>query len=63
MKLCLFSNGKNELNFKKLLTDSAISDNDICEMISESLSHKEKLHPEVDELLRLEENNMLTIGG
>ncbi len=63
MKLCLFSNGVNELNFKELLNDKSYSDEDICGFISESLLSKEKLHPDVDELLKLEENNMLSIGG
>ena len=63
MKLCLFSTGENELNFKELLNNPYLSDDDICDKISNSLYLKEKSHPEVDELLKLEENKMLSIGG
>jgi len=63
MKLCLFSSGENELNFKKLLNDSNISDEDISELIQEALQPKPKVHPDIAELIKLEENNMLNIGG
>ena len=63
MKLCLFSTGTAELNFKELLNNPGYFDDDICEVIFNSLYLKEKVHPGVEELLRLEENNMLSIGG
>ena len=63
MKLCLFSAGENELSFKKLLNDKNYSDDDICGFIENSLQLKKKVHPGIDELLKLEENNMLSIGG
>ncbi len=63
MKLCLFSTGEDELNFKDLLNNPAYSDNDICGLISNSLYNKKRIHPAAEELLKLEENNMLSIGG
>ncbi len=63
MKLCLFSAGENELSFKELLNDKNYSDDDICGFIENSLQLKKKIHPGIDELLKLEENNMLSIGG
>lgn len=63
MKLCLFSNGDNELKFKEILSNSEYSDEDICSMIEESLQFKPIIHPELDGLLKLQENNMLSIGG
>ena len=63
MKLCLFSNGENELNFKEILNNKIYSDDDICKMIKSSLQFKHKVHPDIEELINLEENNMLNIGG
>ena len=63
MKLCLFSTGTNELNFKQLLNDSKFSDENIGEMISNSLYLKKETHPSVEDLVKFEENNMLNIGG
>ncbi|HUX93124.1 MAG TPA: radical SAM protein, partial [Ignavibacteriaceae bacterium] len=63
MKLCLFSTGEDELSFKELLNNKDYSDDDICGLIETSLQLKKKIHPEVDELLKFEENNMLSIGG
>ena len=63
MKLCLFSTGENEINFKQLLTHNKYSDEEICEIIYEALQIKQEKHPEPEELSALEENNMLTLGG
>jgi|AP12_2_1047962.scaffolds.fasta_scaffold07963_3 GTP 3',8-cyclase / cyclic pyranopterin monophosphate synthase len=63
MKLCLFSNGENEINFKQLLSDGKYSDEEICEIIKDALQFKQEKHPEPEELAALEENNMLTLGG
>lgn len=62
MKLCLFSSGKNELNFKELLNSNA-DDDMICSEVESALKLKAEFHPAVEELIRLEENNMLSIGG
>ncbi len=63
MKLCLFSTGTNELNFKQLLNNPQFSDENISEKILTSLYLKEETHPRVEDLLKFEENNMLSIGG
>jgi len=63
LKLCLFTNGTHELDFKILLNDNKISDKAIAELISEKLELKQKNHPPVEELLNYEKNNMLSIGG
>jgi molybdenum cofactor biosynthesis enzyme MoaA len=63
MKLCLFSNGENEINFKQLLSGGKYSDEQICEVIQDAIQFKLEKHPEPEELAKLEENNMLTLGG
>ncbi len=63
MKLCLFSTKENELNFKEILSNPAYTDDNICGMIEKALQHKKEIHPGVEELINLEENNMLEIGG
>ena len=63
MKLCLFSTGADELNFKEVLNNDFYSDDDICEMISGKLYLKDRAHPDIEKLLNLEKNNMLSIGG
>jgi len=61
MRLCLFSNGQNELDLKELLS-THYSDDDICEFIENTLQFKRKAHPEVGELMNAN-NNMWNIGG
>lgn len=63
MKLCLFSTGENELNFKELLNTPNYSDDDISELIDYALQIKWKAHPAVEELIKFDKNNMLVIGG
>ncbi len=63
LKLCLFSDGKNEINFKELLRNNNTDDQQIAMTIHRALQLKNEKHPEVDELIKLEENNMLSIGG
>ncbi|NHZ87353.1 MAG: GTP 3',8-cyclase MoaA [Planctomycetia bacterium] len=63
MKLCLFSTGNNELDFKQLFSNMNKSDNEICNIISQALQQKQKQHPDVEQLITLEKNNMLSIGG
>ncbi len=62
MRLCLFATGENELRFKELL-NAHYSDEDICRLIDDTLQLKWKSHPDVEELLSFEQNNMLSIGG
>ena len=63
MKLCLFSSGENELNFKELLNDPNYNDDNISDLIQKALLPKPQVHPDISELIKLEENNMLNIGG
>ena len=63
MKLCLFSTGENEINFKQLLSNGKYSDNEICEIIQDAILYKQEKHPAPEELAALKENNMLTLGG
>lgn len=63
MKLCLFSDGKNELDFKELLNITNYSDDDIGELINNTLKLKRKEHPDIPELKKLVNNNMWSIGG
>ncbi len=63
MKLCLFSTGNNEINFKQLFSEENNSDDEICDIIYQALQQKQKQHPDVEQLITLERNNMLSIGG
>lgn len=63
MKLCLFSNVSDEVNLKKYLRDNCYSDNDISEIIKQSVLGKKQKHPGIDELLQADKNNMIRIGG
>jgi cyclic pyranopterin phosphate synthase len=63
MRLCLFSTGHNEINFKQLFSEVNKSDDEICEIIYQALQQKQKQHPDVEQLMTLERNNMLSIGG
>lgn len=63
MKLCLFTPVLDELDLRLLLRTPTISDDEIVRFINDSLDRKKFQHPDVDELLKLEKNNMLAIGG
>jgi molybdenum cofactor biosynthesis protein A len=63
LKLCLFSTGNDDLNLKEIFSVDSFTDRDISTIIENSLKYKSLKHPEIEELLRLEENNMLSIGG
>jgi molybdenum cofactor biosynthesis protein A len=63
MKLCLFTNGKPALDFKALLSQCELSDNDLSAKISDALQSKLEKHQSVDELIKLDKNNMMAIGG
>jgi cyclic pyranopterin phosphate synthase len=62
IKNCLFSN-PSELNLKSLLADETIPDERIIESIEKSLQSKWLKHPSADELSKLNQNNMMSIGG
>lgn len=63
IKLCLFSSEKNEKGLKELLGSKNIPDEIIAQQITGSLQYKKEKHPEIEELLKLDNNNMLSIGG
>lgn len=63
LKLCLFTNSIDELNFKELLNNMSLNDEDITLLISDTLQFKKENHPPVKELLTYEKNQMLSIGG
>lgn len=63
LKLCLFSAASTDLDLKKLLSDKNITDYDIGMIIENALKRKSFNHSGVEELLSLEKNNMLSIGG
>ena len=62
IKNCLFSN-PSEDSLKSLLADESISDGVILEFLKDSLQTKWLKHPGADELLKLNQNNMMSIGG
>jgi cyclic pyranopterin phosphate synthase len=63
LKLCLFTSDIDELNFKELLNNMSLNDEDITLLISETVQFKKENHPQVEELLTCEKNQMLSIGG
>lgn len=63
LKLCLFSFVNSEIKLMDYLRDVKISDEEIAEVIISSLQQKELKHPELEELLQMDKNNMLRIGG
>lgn len=64
LKLCLFDPSQREIDLREMLRDqSNRSDSDIIKIISESLSLKEKEHPEVGTLALENRNSMQNIGG
>jgi len=63
LKLCLFSSMKDEVPLKQLLRSRNYTDEQIAEVIINSLQQKELKHPEIEELLKIDQNNMLRIGG
>ncbi|MBI5324989.1 MAG: GTP 3',8-cyclase MoaA [Ignavibacteriae bacterium] len=62
LKLCLFSAHKSEIDLLNLIRND-YSDKQITESISNSLLEKEYLHPEIDELIKLKNNNIISLGG
>ena len=62
VKLCLFSR-TNEPDLKEMLSDGKYTDEDIENYFITILNAKEEKHSEVEELIQLNNNNMLSIGG
>ena len=63
LKLCLFSQIDSELSLISLLRNSLFSDEAIASRIAVHLHKKKFNHPDIDELISLQNNNMLSIGG
>lgn len=63
LKLCLFSTSESDLDLKKILAVDGITDDDFGLIIENALKDKLLNHPGVEELISLEKNNMLNIGG
>lgn len=61
-RLCLFSEGKHEINFKELFNKN-YSNKEIVKELNEAIQHKWEKHPEPEELTDMMDNNMMTIGG
>jgi cyclic pyranopterin phosphate synthase len=62
LKLCLFS-GKKDILDLKLLMNEGKNDVEISEAIENHLQRKEEFHANLDELINLQNNNMISIGG
>lgn len=62
IKNCLFA-VPDDKSLKSLLTDENISDEVIAKFILNSLNSKWYKHPDSNELLLLNKNNMMSIGG
>lgn len=63
LKLCLFSQIDSELSLISLLRNSLFSDDAIASRIAVHLHNKKLTHPDIDKLILLQNNNMLSIGG
>jgi molybdenum cofactor biosynthesis protein A len=63
MKLCLFSQTEEGLDLKELLRDNSINDMDIANIIETEMGNKLFKHPEISELIQLDQNDMISIGG
>ncbi len=61
-RLCLFNEGKHGINFKELYRDN-YTDQEILNMLKDAMMEKWEKHPAPEELVKLAENNMMTIGG
>lgn len=63
LKLCLFSQMDSELSLISLIRNSLFTDEAIASRIAVHLHNKKFSHPDIDELITLQNNNMLSIGG
>ncbi|MCL5992345.1 MAG: GTP 3',8-cyclase MoaA [Bacteroidetes bacterium] len=62
LKLCLFSPHKTEIDLLKLIRDG-YTDEQIADSISKALLEKDYAHPEIEELIQLKNNNIISLGG
>jgi len=61
-RLCLFSSGEKEINFKNLFRNGA-NDEEITQLLKKSILTKWEKHPDVEILSKEIKNNMMEIGG
>jgi len=62
LRLCLFSPNNNNLDLRKMIVQG-YSDNEIAEQIVNSLEFKNQSHADLGDLIMLDSNNMIHIGG
>jgi cyclic pyranopterin phosphate synthase len=62
LKLCLFSSHEKMLNLKKLISENNENDS-IAAIISDYLQLKDYEHPSLENLIAMNNNNMIQIGG
>jgi cyclic pyranopterin phosphate synthase len=62
LKLCLFSRNENDINLLYLIRNG-FSDEEIALSIRNELLKKEYAHPEIEELIKLKNNNIISLGG
>jgi molybdenum cofactor biosynthesis enzyme MoaA len=62
LKLCLFSGKKDVLDLKLMIYEGK-SDYEISESIINHLQMKEEFHADLEELISLQNNQMISIGG
>ncbi|MFC2092600.1 GTP 3',8-cyclase MoaA [Bacteroidota bacterium] len=63
MKSCLFSKETEEINLKKYIRDPIYSDSDIARIIFARLQLKEKEHIDITDIIKLDKNKMIDVGG
>jgi len=62
-KVCLFSEKEKDISLIPLLRNNAVSDKEIADRIYLALQNKNFAHASLEELQRLDKNNMIAIGG
>jgi cyclic pyranopterin phosphate synthase len=63
MKLCLFSTGENEIDFRKMLREEKLNQHEIEERIINALQTKEEQHFNIESIIKNNQNEMISIGG
>jgi len=63
MKLCLFSTGDNEIDFRRIFREEKLSQKEIEDRIINALQMKEEKHSDIDSISRIDQNEMISIGG
>ncbi len=61
-RLCLFSEGTHQINFKDFFQNN-LTNEEIIKLLDEAIQYKWEKHPEPEELSDMMTNNMMSIGG